>query len=107
MSGRSSSKPQTNTIKDAERITIRWLGIGFLLMGLGFVLSLASASTGVIAIIAGGAIVLGTVGWIVFVSRYNSVVKICPRCRQTNHMFSGETYFRCSSCGYFGVFGEG
>lgn len=99
-------RPQTNTLKDAERITMRGLGIGFLLMALGFVTTIAAGSTGMILILLGGAILLGTMVWMVYISKVNSITRVCPRCRSANSVLAGEAGFRCSACGHFSIPGE-
>lgn len=108
MSRLSLLKPNVSTIKDAERVALRWFSIGFVMLGSGFVLTLvlAGRSIGPAVLAAGAVIGLGTVIWVLLATRYNTVRKTCPRCSTSNAVFRGESYFRCSSCGFFAVLRE-
>jgi len=101
-------RPNVSTIKDAERVALRWFSIGFVMLGSGFVLTfvLAGRSVGPAVLATGAVIGLGTVIWVALATRYNTVRKTCPRCSASNAVFRGENYFRCAACGFFAVLRE-
>lgn len=103
----SSFKPRINSIQDAERMTIRCLGTGLVSIIVGLLLiSFVDSTIGGILIGLGGLLIFGVMAWVIYASRVGSVTRLCPRCRQPNRVFAGDTYLRCSGCGYFSVFGE-
>jgi hypothetical protein len=103
----SSFKPRINSIQDAERITIRCLGAGSVSIILGFLLLwFVDPTIGGILAGFGGLLVFGGLAWVAYGSKAASVARICPRCRQSNHVFAGDPYLKCSGCGHISVVGE-
>lgn len=97
-------RPHIKSVKEAESLTERWLGRGIVALMLGFLLvTFTNGLFGVIVLIFGIVISLGTAIWVMRASKVSSVTRLCPRCQYPNQVLEEETHFRCASCGNFSV----